>query len=179
MSIFWGKLQVGVKGAQREKCTAKEVKNASMYGLGTQEYSRSCLVLRVQLSLSFPASSHHLIVERALRLLGLLGHALSDEHAPKPTWLSVQTARSQQGCRCIILDRACARMRVSSARARRARAATRTRFVVAVSGATYACVAHTNALGGVGIGDVNDQDLSRRRWRRCVAGRGRTPYGHR
>ena len=83
MSIFWPRLQVGVKGAQREKCTLKEVKNASMYGLVTQAHSRSCLVLSVHLSLSFPASSHHLILERALRLLGLLDAYLQPgpEHA--------------------------------------------------------------------------------------------------
>ena len=70
MAIFCARLQEGVKSAQREKCTLKEVKKASTYGLGTQAHSRACLVLSACLSLSFLASSHHLLLGHALLLLG-------------------------------------------------------------------------------------------------------------
>ena len=70
MAIFWARLQGGVKSAQREKCTLKEVKKTSTYGLGTQAHSRACLVLSARLSLSFLVSSHHLLLGHALLLLG-------------------------------------------------------------------------------------------------------------
>jgi hypothetical protein len=70
MAIFWDRLQEGVKSAQREKCTLKEVKKKSTYGLGTQAHSRACLVLSARLSLSFLVSSHHLLLGHALLLLG-------------------------------------------------------------------------------------------------------------